>query len=85
MKWKSQMLSFAAVTARCFVVPGPARADGVKGVVTYGGSDRLARLEAGAKKDGMVLMYATGTRRGSASCRRAISGRPVSVVISSSR
>ena len=48
----------AAIASQC----GRATAATVAEVALYGGTDRLAVLEAGAKKEGALLLYTTGTQ-----------------------
>lgn len=57
-------MALAAVLAlsASFVAGAPVSAQDAAEVTDYRGSDRQARLEAGARKEGQILLYTTGTQ-----------------------
>ena len=56
---RSPLVALSVLIGTCI---GPAVADAAGEIANYLGDDRAARLEAGARGEGEVLMYTTGTQ-----------------------
>jgi iron(III) transport system substrate-binding protein len=50
------------IVLACLVTSLPAQPAGADAIANYSGADRQAVLEAGARREGSVLVYTTGTQ-----------------------